>query len=734
MAITKACWGIEVGQCALKALKLRLNGGEVEAVSFDVIEHAKILSQPDADEQQLIRNALDKFLSRNSVRGDVVVVGVPGQASFSRFIKLPPVELRKVPEIVRYEARQQIPFNLDEVIWQHQVMAVPAGGPAEIEVGLFAMKRDIVQDYVNDFLQVRIAPDIIQMAPVALYNYLRYDRREGAGATLLVDVGAENTSLVIADGYRVWIRNFPLGGNNFTQALVKGFKLTFTKAENLKRHASESKYAREVFQAMRPTFSDLLTEIQRSIGFYTSLHRESRIERVLAMGATFRLAGLQKFLSQNLGVDVITVEQFNTLHGDQVVNAPVFKENVISFGVAFGLALQGIGQGTITTSLLPPEIVKARELKAKRPFAAAAAAALVAGAGLLAYGAQETVRAINPTGETKVGSMEEATKAKTGVLSKVSEFIQGNDKARKDFDVKKSDLLNKERDVEGYMNLERSVDMNVSQTPLAKPMPDTVVMFNGGPNASATRHMEYRDLWYWIATDVWDVLPLPSGFVSYDPGKDSRDFKQWQDLKAIEVISLRCEYDEEMAKDVATAAPVVAPGRGPGTAGGPSRGPRVGMSQQRLSAANPGGSGSHSVPVLKIHLIGTTPHALNETPPAMTQLIDRLKQKGYFQQVQVKNEIQSYREAPGYPYDKERPKSAEATPATGGADTTGAPAGTDSTTPPPAGRTPETAKVKPVFSPWRGDDYWFELVWHVNLEDLTRTVVVNYETGTTTGH
>jgi type IV pilus assembly protein PilM len=716
MAITKACWGIDVGQCALKAIKLRLNSGEVEAVSFDVIEHAKILSQPDADEQQLIRNALDKFLSRNSVRGDLVVVGVPGQASFSRFIKLPPVELRRVPEIVRYEARQQIPFNLDEVIWQHQVMAVPTGGPAELEVGIFAMKRDIVQDYVNDFLQVRVTPDIMQMAPVALYNYLRYDRREGAGATLLVDVGAENTSLVIADGNRVWIRNFPLGGNNFTQALVKGFKLTFTKAENLKRHASESKYAREVFQAMRPVFSDLLTEIQRSIGFYTSLHRESRIERVLAMGASFRLAGLQKFLSQNLGVDVIKVEQFNTLHGDQVVNAPVFKENVVSFGVAYGLALQGIGLGTITTSLLPPEIAKARELKAKRPFAAAAAAALVAGAGLLAYGAQEAVKAVNPGQSTAIGSLPEAAKSKAGILSKVAEFQQKNDLARKDFEAKRADLLGKQRDVDAFMNLERTVDLKVP-------------MFGGGLNATTTaRHMEYRDLWYWIASDVWDVLPAPAGLAGYDPSKD-RDGRQWQDIKAIEVLSLRGEYDEEAAA-AAAAAPATAPSPG--------------SFRQRMpqgpAAGTPGGAaGARGTPVLKIHLIGTTPHAPGETPPALNQLVERLKQKGYFQQVQVKDARPAYKDAPGYTYEKERPKQAAPTPAPGtegAAGTEAAAPGTESVT--PLTLTPSRAATggpaaKPVVNPWRGDDYWFELVWHVNLADMTRTVHVDYEAGAIPG-
>ena len=292
MPSTKTVWGIDVGQCALKALKLQWRDGKLRALGFDVIEHAKILSQPDADEQALIRSALAKFLSRNSIKGSTLVISVPGQASFTRFIKLPPVEMRKIPEIVRYEARQQIPFNLEDVVWDYQTISAPSAGPREVEVGIFAMKRDIVADYVSDFLAMKIEPDLVQMAPVALYNYLRCDKKEGGGATILIDVGAENTNLVIADGDRVWIRNVPLGGNNFTQALCKEFKLPFSKAENLKRHAAESKHAREVFQAMRPVFGDLLTEVQRSIGYYTSLHRDSRVERVVALGNAFRLAGL----------------------------------------------------------------------------------------------------------------------------------------------------------------------------------------------------------------------------------------------------------------------------------------------------------------------------------------------------------------------------------------------------------------------------------------------------------
>src|SRR5947199_8981501 len=140
-------WGIDLGQCALKAIRLEMIDGEVTATAFDYIEHPKILSQPDADPDQLTREALDKFLSRNNLRGDLVVISVPGQTGLARFVKLPPAEERKIADIVKFEAKQQIPFPLDEVVWDFQKIGTPMvsdGLALETEIGLFAMKKDMV--------------------------------------------------------------------------------------------------------------------------------------------------------------------------------------------------------------------------------------------------------------------------------------------------------------------------------------------------------------------------------------------------------------------------------------------------------------------------------------------------------------------------------------------------------------------------------------------------------------
>lgn len=386
MAAGNGVWGIDVGQCGLKAVKLRpaAEEGKVELVAFDFIEHPKILSQPDAEPEEIIKAALEKFVSRNEWQKDQFVIGVPGQQTFARFCKLPPVEPKKLPDLVKFEAAQQIPFSMDEVVWDYQVFQ-DKDSP-DVEVGIFAMRKDLIRKYLDYFDQLGVAPVAIQTIPSALYNFCKWDA-QGAGengATVLIDVGAQNTDLIVVEANSAWYRNIPLGGNSFTEALVKAFKLSFAKAENLKRTAADSKYARQVFQAMRPIFSDLVAEIQRSLGFYSSTHRDVELKQVLACGNAFRLPGLQKYLENNLTLDggVAKLESFNKLVTNATANAPQFTENLLSFGPAYGLAVQGLGMAPISANLLPPELARIALWNKKRTWFIAAAACFAGAAAM----------------------------------------------------------------------------------------------------------------------------------------------------------------------------------------------------------------------------------------------------------------------------------------------------------------------------------------------------------------
>ncbi|MFV0444827.1 MAG: type IV pilus assembly protein PilM [Planctomycetaceae bacterium] len=395
---SRSVWGIDIGQYALKALKIRyLEGaGQVAAVAFDYVPFPKILSQPDAVPEELIPEAINTFLSRNQVKNDLIAISVPGHSALTRFIQLPPVEAGKVAEIVKYEARQQIPFALEEVIWDFQRLGSgieESGYLLDAEVGLFAMKRDQVMQQLRPFQNAKLEVELIQIAPLGLFNYLCYDElgvRPGENEdgsdeySIVLDMGCDNTTLMVSNGAKIWIRNVPLGGNHFTRALTKEMKLSFAKAEHLKCNATKSDDPRAVFQALRPVFNDYVSEIQRSIGFFSSVNRSAKISKVIGVGNGFKLAGLQKFLQQNLQYEVERPDTFKGLAGDAVLNSPLFADNVLSFAVPYGIALQTLGLTTIRTTLLPPEIKTERIIRKKKPWAVAAAATLLAGLSLAA--------------------------------------------------------------------------------------------------------------------------------------------------------------------------------------------------------------------------------------------------------------------------------------------------------------------------------------------------------------
>lgn len=454
-------WGIDLGQCALKAIRLEMKDGVVTATAFDYIEHPKILSQPDADPDQLTREALEQFLSRNDLKGDSVAISVPGQSGLARFVKLPPVEEKKIDAIVTFEAKQQIPFPLEEVVWDYQKIGqgqVSDGYALETEIGLFAMKRDMVNRALQQFKEVNVEVHLVQMAPLALCNFVAYDQlRKGAigpkkegeeqeeeasgdkDCIVALDIGTDNSNLVITDGEKViWQRPIPLGGNHFTRTLTKELKLTFAKAEHIKRNAIKSPDLRKILTALRPVLNDFVNEVQRSLGFFTNTHRTANVSHMIGLGNVFRLPGLQKFLQEKLQLDVVKLSKFDRLEGEGVTNAPQFSENIMSFAVAYGLALQGLKATRLQTNLLPQEIRTERLIRAKKPWAVAAAAALLISIAGLTFG-RSVQYATHSEGANPAikDALSAAGSAKSAASSKKTEFDDWEGKSLKSMEAVK---------------------------------------------------------------------------------------------------------------------------------------------------------------------------------------------------------------------------------------------------------------------------------------------------------
>jgi len=410
-------WAVDIGDNAIKAMRLRHDEEGLKVIGFDYIEHSKILSGESVTEgerEDIVGETLHQFAERNDFGKDEVAISIAGHNSFARFVKLPPVEKKIIPKIIPQEAIQQIPFDINEVEWDWQLME--SSESPDVMLGIFAIKNEVINGVIERFTRENMEVTCVQILPMALYNYAMYDRRDvkvsDEKPTVIIDVGAENTTLVVCTKSGVWQRSIRIGGNAFTEAIAEAFKLRFQKAEKLKRTAPTSKYVRQIFTAMRPVFTDLGSEIQRSLGFYSSSGpgRDKGFSKIIALGGGMKLQGLAKYLQQTMGLAVVKPDSFGRLGISAEVSSAKFHENISDFAVVYGLAIQLLGEATITGNLLPRRIARTMAWRRKGKFFTIAASVLLL-VSILSFARASHERGKYARGERARGAIKSAISA-----------------------------------------------------------------------------------------------------------------------------------------------------------------------------------------------------------------------------------------------------------------------------------------------------------------------------------
>jgi len=427
---TKIAWGIDIGESAVRAVKMKVTKARAEVIAIDSIprtNRADGFNYVDKDDQ--VRAALTTFVGRNRVGSAKVALSVPG-AGFDRFISLPAVSMKQVPQIVKYEARQQIPFPLEEVAWDYQRASEQRPAPGEgIEVALFAIKTQIIQQILASLSVARLGVDIIGMSRLALYNLLKYDRQIDSG-TMIVDIGASNTDIVLLADGNFRVRSIPISGDSVTKVLQQKFGISYEEAEELKKKASQSKQPDKMFGVMKPTFDRLLGEIHKTIGYYKQQFKTLKVEQAYLVGESFRMQPLVELFAEGLGCKVSVLSSFQRITLSPRAASSEHSANLPSFAVAIGLALQAGGQGPVAINVLPDEVKVKRELGRKKPFVLGAAACLGVAVAATFYGAGNDAGALAMIGKGPEEQVGKADKLKNDYriatdTAKLEESIAG---------------------------------------------------------------------------------------------------------------------------------------------------------------------------------------------------------------------------------------------------------------------------------------------------------------------
>ncbi|MCA8960099.1 MAG: type IV pilus assembly protein PilM, partial [Planctomycetes bacterium] len=372
MSAFQTVWSVDLGKSSLKAVKMHRERNSVEILAVDKVDFP--VESGGIETLQAPKDALRTFASRNEINCPVIV-SHPGHSAFSRFIQLPQVDAKKVEEMIGYEAQQQIPFPIDEVIWDYHVCASDEGA-LEREIGIFAVRREVISDFIVDFESNGLAPDHISIGYIGLLNYVNFDLRPQKPA-VIIDIGSEHTDLLIVDGGRFWVRNLGIAGNDITQTLQEKFKLQFDEAERLKRSAaSDKEKAAKVYQIVQPILKEFVNEVHRSVGFYKSQAGDVKFEDVFLFGNASKLVGLQRFLQEHLRFRVHVEKGFHRIRVNRESNVALLQQDFPSFATVVGQGIQALGDGMCDVNLLPRERQEELSFKSKQKVVIAACVAL----------------------------------------------------------------------------------------------------------------------------------------------------------------------------------------------------------------------------------------------------------------------------------------------------------------------------------------------------------------------
>lgn len=306
---SRSAWGLDLSSSGLKAVKLGIDGEEerVSIKAVEHIEHKKILSQAvnENEEDTLIRETLETFMARNEVKGDRVVMGLPGVMVLCREVSLPPMSTKQIGGVMQYEVRQQVPFELEGVAWDYQMLNdenMQEAPGSELRVLLVAAKRPQVEARIKRFRDAGIAVDAVQSDCLALHNLLQFENREEGElhqpntARMALDVGSDTTNILVTANESIWFRTMGVGGHAFTKALVREFNLTIIQAEDLKRNPTKARRVSHLYEIWEPIFDDMIKELQTALRSYTQLHDDRKIEKIVGVGGGLQLHGLLRYL------------------------------------------------------------------------------------------------------------------------------------------------------------------------------------------------------------------------------------------------------------------------------------------------------------------------------------------------------------------------------------------------------------------------------------------------------
>lgn len=383
---TNAILSLDIGTSTLKMAEFQTTQTKGLILSEFAV-HTSVAKPGEAEQEDNLVKRLTELLAKRKWSTNRVAVSVSAQSVFTRFDKLPVTDEDKIRQMMQIQAQENVPFPLEEVVWDYQLIGEEMGAE-NVSFVLVAIKADIIEKIFEQVESIGLRPVTVDVAPLALYNAVSYNYSDEEGCTLVLDIGARTTNLIFVEPRKVFTRTVPIAGNTITQSIVTEFDSSFEKAEDLKIREGfvglggayeepELESAARLSKIIRNSMTRLHAEIARSIALYKTQQNGNDPKRILLAGGTSMVSYLDYFFKEKLDVPVEFFNPFKSVAISDKINKDKLSMSAHLLGEVVGLSLRQVIECPVEVNLVPKTVIKRQQMASRFPFFAMTAAVVV---------------------------------------------------------------------------------------------------------------------------------------------------------------------------------------------------------------------------------------------------------------------------------------------------------------------------------------------------------------------
>ncbi len=344
-------WGIHVSTASIRGVKIEEIGDELQVVAHDQIEFIEDIEDLTSLENAgAMLHALAVFAKRHDLTRCRVFVSIDSATAFNRFVTAPVVQGEELMRILAYEGQQHIPFDLQTVFWDHKVLDVRQE-EGEVDVLLFAIKKEVVEERLRRLEKVRFPVDGAQLSPVALYNLVVAERLIGEGQ-LVASVDCDRIDLLLCHGKKLWFRTLPTGFHPMFAAICQSYGVHHRQAVKIANGEVRVDDDKPLRRARRDEAQRLSKEVGRMASYFGGAIEGVTLKSILLVPGSKLTPPMEKLLAQETGLEVNVMKSFRHLP----VAMPEISPNLAGLAHSAGLAMQAMGRSDIDIKLYPPDL------------------------------------------------------------------------------------------------------------------------------------------------------------------------------------------------------------------------------------------------------------------------------------------------------------------------------------------------------------------------------------------